>query len=88
MKKLLTVAALGLALNLPIVGYADTNIFGVDTPIEKQQVSEQVKGGKVEQDHISFYLQNQDQKNIEIDQDAQARDNISRSELSVFGVNI
>lgn len=88
MKKLLTVAAIGLALSMPVVGSADTNIFGVDTPIEKQQVSGQIKGGKVEQDHISFYLQNQDQKDVVIDQDAQARDNISSSDLSVFGVKI
>lgn len=56
MKRLIAIATLGLALSFPSFSYADSYIFGVRTPIVKTEVKNEVKGGMVEKDFISFYL--------------------------------
>jgi len=86
MKKLLTLVVLGLALNLPAVSFANTNVFGVSTPIMKQQVSDQIKGGIVEKDRSSFYLSNKDRK--QFNTQMVSNNDSSNDDLIVFGVKI
>ena len=40
MKKLLTVAAIAVSLGISSISFADTNGFGVNTPITKNEVSD------------------------------------------------
>jgi hypothetical protein len=56
MKNLIVGAALGLALGYSGISYADTEVFGVNVPVESTaEVGDQVKGGYVEASHTSFY---------------------------------
>ncbi len=47
MKKLLTLAALALSLGLSSQSFADSNIFGVQTPIDRKEVKDNVYNGYV-----------------------------------------
>lgn len=40
MKKLLAVTALAVSLGISSISFADTNVFGVNTPITKNEVSD------------------------------------------------
>ncbi|NIP39336.1 MAG: hypothetical protein GWO07_11965 [Candidatus Dadabacteria bacterium] len=85
MKKLLAVTAIAVSMGLSSLSFADTNVFGVQTPITKNEVSDQVKGGYVETDHISFYLNARDSvDSVENATHADSKDN----SYSVFGVEI
>ncbi|MCH7926524.1 MAG: hypothetical protein IID03_00840 [Candidatus Dadabacteria bacterium] len=87
MKKLLAVTALAVSLGISSISFADTNVFGVNTPITKNEVSDQIKGSYVENDHISFYLNTAD--SAESNSHVQARQNNSEdNSYSVFGVRI
>jgi len=87
MKKLLTVTALAVSLGISSISFADTNVFGVHTPITKNEVSDQIKGSYVENDHISFYLNTAD--SAESNSHVQARQNNSEdNRYFVFGVKI
>jgi hypothetical protein len=55
MRKLLAVGAIGIALSLPTISLAETSVFGVQVPVVKSQVKEEVRGGNVEKDFVSFY---------------------------------
>jgi hypothetical protein len=54
MKKL--IAAALLIFSFSTLSVAHGYIFGVKTPIEQRLVDDQIKGGQVEKDFISFYL--------------------------------
>ena len=47
MKKLLTLTALALSLGLSSQSFADSNVFGVQTPIERKEVKDNVFSGYV-----------------------------------------
>ena len=55
MKKLIAVTALRLSLSFPSLSLADSYVFGVKTPIVKSEVKNEIKGGDVEKDLMSFY---------------------------------
>ena len=38
MKKLLTLTAVALSLGLSSASFAESNVFGVDTPLTKQEI--------------------------------------------------
>ncbi|NIT13813.1 MAG: hypothetical protein GTN99_06125 [Candidatus Dadabacteria bacterium] len=85
MRKLLAVTALAVSMGLSTLSFADTNVFGVKTPITKNEVSNQIRGGYVESDHISFYLNTKDSVNtVEEARHADSKDN----GYYVFGVKI
>lgn len=87
MKKLLTVTALAVSLGLSSLSFADTNVFGVHTPVTKNEVNDQISGGYVEKDHISFYLNVKD--SVDTDSIKQARkDHSEDNGYYVFGVKI
>jgi len=87
MKKLLTLAALALSLGLSSQSFADSNIFGVQTPIKRNSVSNQVKGSYVEIDHTSFYLNTKDRTEVN-SSSYLALDNTRDNGFYVFGVKI
>ena len=87
MKKLLAVTALAVSLGFGSLSFADTNVFGVHTPITKNEVSDQIQGSSVEKDHISFYLNATG--NTESNSHTQVRQNNSADNgYYVFGVKI
>lgn len=47
MKKLLLASLLGLTLSFPFNSYAGVNVFGVDTPVERKNVRDNVNAGYV-----------------------------------------
>jgi len=47
MKKLLTLTVLALSLGLSSQSFADSNIFGVQTPIDRKEVKDNAFGGYV-----------------------------------------
>ncbi len=87
MKKLLTVTALAVSLGISSISFADTNVFGVNTPVTKNEVSDQIKGSYVENDHISFYLNTSDRAEVKFTKHARQIDS-EQSSYSVFGVKI
>ena len=87
MKKLLTVTALAVSLGISSISFADTNVFGVNTPVTKNEVSDQIKGSYVENDHISFYLNTSDSAEVKSTKHARQNDS-EQSGNSVFGVKI
>jgi len=56
MKGLILLGTLVLTFGFSTIPFAQTYIFGVKTPIEQRAVKNEIKGGKVEMDFISFYL--------------------------------
>ena len=58
MKKLLLTSVFGLLLLMPISSYAGVNAFGVQLPIERHEVSDQLTGGYVAKDFgDTFHIQ-------------------------------
>jgi len=73
MKKLLTLAALALSLGLSSQSFADSNVFGVQTPIDRKEVKDNVYSGYVAKNlqdgfHVQK-LQNQHSAITKIDND-------------------
>ncbi len=60
MKKLLTFVALAVSLGLGSSSHADSTIFGVDTPITKQEVRDNIKGHNIQHDLNDLYLNYKD----------------------------
>ena len=83
MKKLLLTAVLGLTLTLPVVSHAGVNIFGVETPITSNKVSDNVSNGYVAGDlGDTFHIQKLNNTDNSIKADN------SNDELLVFGVDV
>lgn len=57
MKKLIAIATLGLALSFSSLSFAldGYNVFGVQVPVIKSEVKNEIKGGNIEKDSMSFY---------------------------------
>jgi hypothetical protein len=50
------IATVLLIPSFSTLSFAQGYIFGVKTPIEQRAVNDEIKGGQVEKDFISFYL--------------------------------
>ena len=87
MKELIFSALLGLSFGLSSESFADSNIFGVQTPIKRNSVSNQVKGSYVEIDHSSFYLNLKDRTNVN-SSSYLTQGNAKNNGFYVFGVKI
>jgi hypothetical protein len=55
MKKLIAMATLGLALGFPSLSFASDYMDLYTKPIVKSEVKDEINGGNVEKDFISFY---------------------------------
>lgn len=83
MKKLLLTAVLGLTFSLPVVSNAGVNVFGVETPIIKNQVSDNIGHGYVAGDlGDTFHIQKLNNS------DSSTKAENSNDQLLVFGVDI
>ena len=73
MKKLLTITVLSLSLGLSSLSFADSNVMGVKTPIERKEVKDNVYSGYVAKHlHDTFHvqkLQNLNSSIVRIDND-------------------
>ena len=88
MKKLIVIASMGLALGFPTFSLADSYVFGVKTPIVRSEVKNQVKGGNVEKDFISFYATEKTPDAGDISRAQQGSDDDGRDYIIVFGVKV
>ena len=83
MKKLLLTLVLGLSLALPVSSYAGVNAFGVQLPVGKQEVSDNIDKGYVATDFSdSLRIQQLRNKNTTISTDS------DDDRYLVFGVDI
>jgi hypothetical protein len=55
MKKLMAIATLGLGLGFPSLSFASDYMDLYTKPVVKTEVKDEIKGGNVEKDFISFY---------------------------------
>jgi hypothetical protein len=55
MKKLIAIGALGLVLSFPALSFAADYMDLYTKPVVKSEVKDEIKGGNVEKDFISFY---------------------------------
>ena len=86
MKRLILLGTLVLTLGFSTISFAQGYVFGVKIPIEQHAVKDEIKGGKVENDFISFYLSPKDSKfttSVETKHQPQDRDS-----FVVFGVRV
>jgi len=85
MKKLLLASALAVGLSFPLSSQAEVSVFGVQLPVQRAEVSDNIRGGYVATD-FSNSLQVQD---IHNDEAVRSEDtSIPENVYSVFGVNI
>jgi len=85
MKKLLTFVALAVSLGLGSSSHADSYILGVDTPITKQEVRDNIKGHNIQIDLNDLYLSFKDR--TETSSKAYSEDSDDEN-IYVFGVKI
>jgi hypothetical protein len=57
MRKLIAITTLGLAFGFSSISFAfdSYNAFGVQVPVVRSEVKNEIRGGKVETDFTSFY---------------------------------
>jgi len=85
MKKLLLASVIAVGLSFPALSQAEVSVFGVQFPVERAEVSDNIKGGYVATD-FSNSLQVQD---LHDDNSVKSEDtSIPENVYSVFGVNI
>jgi len=88
MRRLIAITTLGLALGFYSTSFAfdGYNVFGVRVPIVTSQVENEVSGGNVEKDFMSFYTTQQTANTTAslITADQKSDDEY----ISVFGVQI
>jgi hypothetical protein len=85
MKKLILASVLAVGISFPLSSQAEVNAFGVQLPVERAEVSDNLKGGYVAGDlGDTFRVQKLNQK------ESQEVELTTESEnfYSVFGVNI
>ena len=82
MKRLLLTAVLALTLGLPVISHAG-NIFGVETPIAKNQVTDNLSSGYVATDLGDTFRVQKTDKDISAISSEKSGD-----KLLVFGVDI
>ena len=64
MKKLLALTALAVSLGLSSLSFADSKVFGVDTPVTKQELRNNVKGSEVQKGLNDLYRYSTDKVEI------------------------
>lgn len=85
MKKLLLASALAVGLSFPAISQAEVNAFGVQLPLNRTEVSQDLIGGYVAQDlGDTFEVQKLNKDNAQELEVYSENENV----YSVFGVNI
>jgi hypothetical protein len=86
MKKLIAIASLGLALAFPSLSFASDYMELYTKPLAKDKVKNDIKGGDIERDFISFYISPKNAKpssSFRAQQETEDRDS-----YIVFGVEV
>jgi hypothetical protein len=87
MKKLIAIGTLGLALSFPSLSFASDYMGWLHAkPIVKSEIRNEIKGGKVEKDFMSFYTSPRTSNTTDslVTADQKSDDEY----ISVFGVQI
>ncbi len=85
MKKLLLASALAVGLSFPLSSQAEVGAFGVQLPVERAQVSDNIRGGYVASDfNNTLKVQKLHNSETQKAEDNSAPENV----YSVFGVKI
>ena len=85
MTKLLLASALAVGLSFPLSSQAEVSAFGVQLPVERAQVSDNIRGGYVAQDFgDTLHVQELSNKEVEEIKAPSENENV----YSVFGVKI
>jgi len=85
MKKLILASVLAVGIGLPLSSQAEVSTFGVQLPVERAEVSDNLKGGYVAQDFSdTLTVQKLNQKESQEVELTTENENV----YSVFGVNI
>ncbi|HEX3033709.1 MAG TPA: hypothetical protein VHT73_01075 [Thermodesulfobacteriota bacterium] len=84
MKKLVAIATLGLTLSFSSLSFAGEYMNLYTNPTAKTEVSNEVKGGNIERDSMSFYTSPKQSTNPTGEIAQQEEDEV----ISVFGVQI
>ena len=84
MKKLVAIATLGFALSFSSLSFAGEYMDLYTSPTAKTEVSDELKGGDVERDSMSFYVSPK-QSTHPTSETAQQQEDEG---ISVFGVKI
>jgi hypothetical protein len=86
MKRLIAIGSLGLALAFPSLSFASDYMELYTRPLAKSKVENDVKGGYIEKDFISFYTS---PKSAKPSQSFSAqRETEDRDSYIVFGVEV
>jgi hypothetical protein len=85
MRRLVTIATLGLALSFSSLSFASDYMGLYTRPIAKGDVNDEVKGGNVEKDFTSFYTS---PKSANIPTSLTLDQKTDDQHISVFGVQI
>ena len=64
MKKLLTLTILAVSLGLSSLSFADSKVFGVDTPVIKKELRNNVTGSEIQKGLNDLYLYSTDRVEI------------------------
>lgn len=84
MRRLITIATLGLTLSFSSLSFAGEYMDLYTNPTAKTEVSNEVKGAEVERDSMSFYTSPKQSTNPTTETAQQKED----KGISVFGVQI
>lgn len=86
MRSLIAVATLSLALGVSSISFASDHMGLYTTPVAKSDVTQEINGGKVERDHMGFYLSS---KEADTDTSIRAEEETNNENTyTVFGVQI
>jgi hypothetical protein len=87
MKKLIAVGALGLSLSFPALSFA-SDYMGWLHAKPAVEVKNEIKGGNVEKDFISFYISPKEKNEVETSLRAARKLDDEKDFTFVFGVRI
>jgi hypothetical protein len=85
MRRLATIATLGLALSFSSLSFASDYMDLYTRPIAKSEVKDEAKGGNVERDFMSFYIS---PRSVNTSGPLTAYQKSDDEYISVFGVQI
>lgn len=88
MKKLVVTTMLGLALSFPSLSFASDYMDLYTKPIVRSEVKNEIRGGNVEKDFISFYISPKEANNIATSLRADRKSDDDKDYIFVFGVRI
>lgn len=87
MKKILIASAIALGLSFPLTSQAEVSAFGVNMPVKKTQVSDNLRGGYVAQSSFDTLVVQKLHKSGKLQINPQTNESI-KDTYAVFGVRV